>query len=135
MRKFKMRKFPNAKISQSKYLNVSFILIQLGSLPTPGCLPELPIFSMAVDGQSSWNRLTTTPTKAQQEVPGTISMALAVPRLWYDPTAALSPKLVTRILSLKFVEMVKLIPNAWHENAMPFQTESRHRGATLASHP
>ena len=118
------------------YLNVSFLSIgtagrsRLGSLPNPGCLPELPIFSMAADGQSSRNRPHTTIVTEQPGVPGTsVSTPLAVPGSRYDPTAALPPKLVTRILNLEFIEMAELIPDAWHEDAhaSPDRGEAQRR--------
>ena len=93
---------------------------QLGSLPNPISLPDLPIFSVGTG-----SRLTfTTPTGAsgfpQQ---GSLPIpAMATPHMavdWvgssHDPTAALPLKLVSCILNLEFVEMSELTTEVWHD--------------------
>lgn len=104
--------------------------VQLGSIPAPICLPELPLFSMAADSRLSSRQLATTVAASQQGLPSTsIGAAPSAAGSRYDPTAALPPKLVTRILSLEFVEMSELIPDTWHEDAQasPDRGEAQRR--------
>ena len=85
---------------------------------------------MAADSQLGLDRLTTTVTASLQGLSSTAtSTALVVSGSRYDPTAALPPKLVTRILNLEFVEMSELIPDTWHEDAhaSPDRGEAQRR--------
>ena len=109
---------------------------QLGSLPSLTGLPGLPLFSTNAGSQSSLGLLTATNSESHRgftpAAPIVVPQATArEPGSRYDPTAALPPKLVTRILNLEFIEMAELATDAWQDdpNLSPDASGSQRRRA------
>ena len=96
--------------------------IQLGAFPNPPCPRDLPLFPQETGGRSGLELPAATSTASHR---GPLTVAtVAVPRMTakesgshYDPTAALPPKLVTRILNLEFIEMAELVVDVWQDEA------------------
>ena len=94
---------------------------QLGTLPNMAYAPELPLLvpsstalicSQALMGPAAPSRQgplsTVTPIVTGQSV--------QLQQVQYDPTAAVPPKLVRKILDLEFVEMRESLPEAWQDD-------------------
>ena len=105
----------------------------VGTLPPPGSLPEIPLFTASSDHQSGLDLLaaaaaTHTDTVTTAWVPPAGQLVTPLPS-GYDPVAALPPKLVKRILNLEFVEMADLLPEAWPEESAAADAGHQHRRA------
>ena len=90
-------------------------------MPPPSSLPKMPLFSTSNGHILSLDTLVTaaaayhpSSTKSTQVSSKGQAPPLCTPS-GYDPIAALPPKLVKRILSLEYVEMAELLPEAWPE--------------------
>ena len=92
--------------------------MELGSLPNPAHLPDLPLFNTGARGQVSPERLASKSAAFRQAPPLATPVAGQQTAVdWsgsnYDPTAALLPKLMARILNLEYVKMAELVTDVW----------------------
>lgn len=105
---------------------------QLGTLPNMANVPELPLLvpgstaligSQTLMGPAAPSRQgplsTVTPIVTGQSAQFHLAQ--------YDPTAAVPPKLVKKILDLEFVEMRELLPEAWQDDPQTAPDSSGQR--------
>lgn len=84
-------------------------------------IPELPLLAPG-SGTLTGSQALTGPTASPRHGPLSTIMPIVVGRsaqpqpAQYDPTAAVPPKLVKKILDLEFVEMRELVPEAWQDD-------------------
>ena len=104
----------------------------MGTMPDPASLPDLPLFPSSgmerptlTSARALAAPLPGTPGKDQPPTGGQLPPSIT--GSGYDPTAALPPKLVKRILDLEFVEMAELLPDAWQDENTLSEPSHAHR--------